>query len=286
MPLSIPAPGTICPALATEPFATTLYGYPGVGKSPMLACLPDHFYIDLQMGSKYFACRRVPVSNYAEFLEALEYFRAHPARFLIIDPITTLIDWAEEAATDWFHSVPIGSSEKMQAIRSVLELKGRDENAGSPGWMYLRTHYMKLVKNAWPGPKTRTIFVGHVRDAMMAAPGDKGAKASTEVDDRDVDLPGKLRNIFLSECDLAGYVFRSATNVLKVSFAAKKNAAFVKCRCPQLMGRTLDFHTPTTVDDWRQVYPETLDELCGPAAATPAPAQPLNRPNVPVSAKP
>ena len=42
-----------CPALATEPFVTVVYGYPGVGKSPVAAALPDVTYYDLQLGTRY-----------------------------------------------------------------------------------------------------------------------------------------------------------------------------------------------------------------------------------------
>lgn len=295
MPLVIPPRGAVCPALSKEPFNYVKYAYPGTGKSPMVSVLPDHLFVDLQNGSKYFPCRRVNVGNYEEFGEVMQYWRAHPATFLIVDPITTLVEWAEARATAWFKSVPIGSSEKMQQLGSVLELKGREDGGGSPGWMYLRKHFMEMVAPCWARPDTRTIFVGHVRDAMLADATQRGGKQGSEVDEKDLDLPGKLRNIFLSECDLAGYAFRSAAgNTLKVSFAAKKNAAFVKCRCPHLHNRTLDFHTPSTLNDWRQVYPETIERLCGPAnpasSAPPVPrpalappppappAQPLSKP--------
>lgn len=292
MPLVIPKPGEICPALATEPFNTVVYGYPGIGKTPMCAVLPDHLYLDCQVtpGTKYVACRRIHITSYQEFEEAMAYVHAHPPTFLIIDPLTSLHDWAEQRATDWFHRVPIGSSEKMQALDSVLELKGKDENTGSPGWLYLRNHFEQLLKPAWAMANTRTIFVGHVRDALLKAPGDKGYKPTSEVDDKDLDLSKGVRNKFLSECDLAGFVYRSPVgNTLKIGFSGRKDNAYVKCRCPQFLGRTLDFHTPTTVDDWRQLFPETLAKLCGPAAAKPAaPATPatINRPNMPVSAKP
>lgn len=274
MPLTIPPPGTICPALATEPFNAALYGYPGVGKTPMCAALPDHLYIDCQLtpGTKYVACRRVHVTSYQEFEEALEYWSAHPSTFLIIDPLTTLHDWAEIRATDWFHSVPIGSSDKMKALASVLELKGKDENTGSPGWMYLRNHFEKLMRWSWASNATRTLFIGHVRDALLKDPGDRGFKPDALVDDKDLDLSKGVRNKFLSECDLAGFVYRSPVgNTLKVSFSGRKNNAYIKCRCPQFLGRTIDFHTPVTVDDWRQLYPETIARLCGPPGGNPTP---------------
>lgn len=281
MPLTIPPPGTICPALATEPFTFTVYGYPGVGKSPMLSVLPDHFYIDLQMGTRYFACRRVLVTDYVEFTDALTYWRAHPTRFLIIDPLTKLVEWAEEHATNWYRRVPIGHNFTGQ---TVLELSGKDANTGSPGWLYVRRSFMELLKQAWPGPHQRTIFVGHVRDAMMAdaSKGERGAKMAAVFDDKDLDLPGKLRHIFLSETDLGAYVYRSATGTLKLTTSAQKNGAFTKCRCPKLLNRTFDFHTPSTLDDWRQIYPESIAELCDTKAVAPvtatAPATPAAPP--------
>lgn len=279
--LLIPKPGEVCPALAREPFVAVEYAYPGTGKTPATCILPDVFYVDLQLGSRYCSVRRVAVSNYHEFVEAAEYWRTNRTRFVVIDPITTLYDWAIELATDEYVAKPLGKRFGENGERTILDLTASNNRGETfaPGYRFVREAFMRLVRMFWPQVGNRLICIGHVRDAIMAdiGQGEKGGKSVAEVDGKDLDIDGKLRNIFLSECDLALYGYRNALGVLKFTTQTKKNNAFVKCRCPHLLGRTFDFHTPTTVDDWRQIYPDTIAELCGPVANTqPQPVKPCD----------
>lgn len=275
MSLTIPPPGTICPALAKEPFVTVIYGYPGVGKSPSLACLPDCFYVDLQLGTRYVNCRRVAVTDYLEYQEAATYWRANRTRFVIIDPITTLYEWAVELATREYCDKPLGKRFGENGERTILDLTASTATGQSfsPGYRFVRETFMRLVRMFWPQVNNRLICVGHVRDALMAdvGLGEKGAKTASEVNGKDLDIDGKLRNIFLSECDLALYMYRNAMGVLKLTNSTVKNNSFVKCRCPHLLSRTFEMHTPTTLDDWKQIYPDSIAELCD---TKPQPAKP------------
>lgn len=288
MPLSIPAPGTICPAISAEPFVAIYYGYPGVGKSPSIAALPDNFYVDCQLGTKYVNCRRVPVANYSEFIEAARYWREHRTRFVTIDDLTTLYRWSIELATDTYRRKPYGVNFGAKGEDSVLDLLGTDASGRSfnSGYRFVREAFMSLVKLFFPNNDNRLILVGHVRDAIMAdiGQGEKGGKTNVEFDGKDLDIDGKLRNVLVSECDLAIYMYRSATSVLKLTTAIKRNNAFVKCRCPHLLNKTFDFHTPTTLDDWRQIYPESIAAVCDAKAV----GAPSNAPAVepPVTSTP
>jgi hypothetical protein len=282
MPPTLSIAQGLCPAIAREPFNLVIYGYPGVGKSPAAATLPDHLFYDLQenLGSKYFACRRVTpldaegsprsYETWQEFAAYLDVGRklTPAARFRIFDPTSRLIDWAEVKATDYYRTIPIG---KNFEGRSVLELPGKDASTGSAGWPRLWDAFKELIRWTYATANTRSIYIGHPRDAMLTAPGTKGAKVGGEVDEKDLDMPGKCRNIFLSEMDLAGYMYRNLNGVLCLTFQSRKQNSFVKCRCPHLLGRTFEFHTPTTVDDWRQIYPDSL----GARTDTPKPATPV-----------
>lgn len=266
---TITIPTGLCPAIAREPFNLVLYGYPGVGKSPAAAALPDHLFYDLQenLGSKYFSCRRVTPTDadgaprayetWQEFADYLDVGRklTPAARFRIFDPISRIVDFAEVKATEYYKSIPLGANFEG---RSILELKGKDSNTGSPGWSRLWEAFKELIRWTYATSTTRTIYIGHPRDAMLKEQGQKGAKLGSEVDEKDLDLSKTLRNIFLSEMDLAGYMYRNLNGVMCISFQSRKQNAFIKCRCPHLLGRTFEFHTPTTVDDWRQIYPDSL----------------------------
>lgn len=264
--MSLAIPAGVCPAITTEPLTMVEYAYPGVGKSPSIAILPDNYYIDLQLGTKYHPCRRVPVSNVQEYIEAATYWREHRTSFVTVDPITVLYEWAVGLATEEYRRKPVGRNFDTSGAETVLDLVAQDATgrAFAPGYRFVRETFMRLIRMVYPTRDNRLITVGHVRDALMAdiGQGEKGGKTSSEFDTKDLDIDGKLRNIFLSEMDLAIYAFRSATSVLKLTTAVRRNNAFAKCRCPSLLNKTFDFHTPTTVDDWRQIYPETIARLC------------------------
>lgn len=269
-------PDTVCDRMSNEPYNLVIYGLPGSGKTPCCAILSEVFnsyYIDCQVncGTRYVKCRRIQPTCYEDFEAVLDQYRTKPSPFLIIDPLTILVDWADRKATDWYHSVPIGQGDYGQSIQSVLDMKGVGDNIGGPGWMYLRKNFMQMIAKAWALPQTRTIFVGHVRDSLL---GDaKNSKASTgaEVNGKDLDLPGKLAAIFLSETDLTGYLFKSAIGCPKITFASSKSDTLNKSRPPAFAKpRTLDLHNPCTIDDWKQIYPDTIKRLMG-SIQTPAP---------------
>ena len=202
----------------------------------------------------------------------------------MLDPITVLYEWAVLSATEKYQRLPVGKNFADSGCQTILDLTASDKagNSFAPGYRYVRAEFMRLVHLIWPQVSHRVIFVAHVRDAMMADTGlgEKGAKTGSEADGKDIDIDGKLRNIFLSECDLALYAFQGTVqrgtpptfeNAFKITSAVRKGSnAYVKCRCPHLIGRTFTFGNPATADDWRQIYPDSISELCGPAAdATP-----------------
>jgi hypothetical protein len=245
-----------------EPLNLCVYGPPGIGKTPICATLPDAIYLDLQRGTLTYTCRRVDVMAEAEerglpyyemFEEAAKLARAAKPKFLIVDTIGDLADWADTKALHRFQRSPMGKDFDQP---SILDLPGVK---GSAGFGKMWDAFGELL-NACMGSWHRTIFVGHPRDKIAYATGtDPNVKQDTYAAAEDLDLTGKMRRIFTSKMAAIGFMSRAwEGNRVNVNFTSRD--AFSKTRCPHLDGRTMPFSNPCTLAEWARIYPQTLAE--------------------------
>lgn len=264
-----------------EPPNLCLYGPPGIGKSPICALLcsatadvaghVDGVYFDLQRGTLTYSCNRVDVLSEAEerdippyelFELACKQLRVRKPRFVVVDTIGDLADWADQKALARFIASPIGKAWKYEDGSkgfnevSILDLPGVK---GSAGFGKLWEAFQELL-GACMGSYHRTIFVGHPRDKIAYATGtDPNVKQDTLVSSEDLDLTGKMRRIFTSKMAAIGYMARDwEGRRVNVYFTARDS--FSKTRCPHLDGARLWFSNPASLSEWARIYPQTLYE--------------------------
>lgn len=259
-----------------EPLNLCLYGGPGIGKTPICCTLPDCAYIDCQRGTLTYTARRADVEGLAEtseapcwevYLEVCRQFRAQRPKFLVVDTIGELGEWADDLAMTRFKASPMGKSWQNEDGSmgfqgfSILDLPGVK---GSAGFRPLREAFMELLY-ASMGSWHRTIYIGHPRDKIAFATGaDPNVKQDSLAAPADLDLLGKMASMFTTKMSAIGYMQRSwKGSGTEVSFQATN--AFSKTRCPHLFGRTLPFSNPCTLAEWARIYPQTLSEHLLPA---------------------
>lgn len=256
-----------------EPRNVCLYGIPGVSKTPCCATLcreAGGYLVDLQRGSLTYSCPRIDILTEAEergipyyemFEIAAREIRAAKPRFVVVDTIGDLADWADPKALERFKSSPIGKSWKYEDGTkgfnevSILDLPGVK---GSAGFGKLWESFQELLA-AIMGMH-RTIFIGHPKDKIAYAVGaDPNVKQNTLVSSEDLDLTGKMRRMFTSKMDAIGYMQRSwEGNRVDIYFQSKDS--FSRTRCPHLDGAKLWFSNPCTLAEWARIYPQTLHE--------------------------
>lgn len=216
-----------------NPKVLVLYGAPKVGKSTILADLPNNLIIDLEDGTDYISSLRVKVHNTdelrevaAELLKAKSTKGTYPYEYVSIDTVTALEDWAEKVATENYKKSPVG---KTFTGDSVLTLP----NGG--GYLWLRLAMAELV-GLFSHCTKYLILTGHLRDKVLD-------KAGVEVATKDIELTGKIRNIMCSRADAIGYLYRK-DNKLMISF---QTAEGVLCggRCEHLKGKIMEFNWST-----------------------------------------
>ena len=213
-----------------------LYGPPKVGKTSSLAQLPGCLIVDLEDGTDFINALKIKVHSMDELEQVATALRNPPGqyRFVAIDTVSAMEDWAELRGTDRYKHNPTG---KNFTGNSVLELPH------GHGYLWLRLAFQELL-GMFSGTTARLILVCHLRDKFL----DKGGQ---EVAVKDLELTGKIRNITASKADSIGYMFRDATKNqgrLMVSFQTLEQ---VSCgsRCEHLRGQVFPF-------DWKKIYTE------------------------------
>ena len=189
---------------------------PKVGKTELIANLPNCLLIDFESGSDYVSAMKVKVNSIKELIELAKLVKEsdHQYDYVAADTITALericVPYAEQiysktaAGKNWFKKDADGklsSASGKAKYRNILELP----NGG--GYAYLRMAYTKaktIIKSFAPA----LIQLGHVKDVSLEVKG-------VEINVAEIDLTGKIKRITASESDAIGYLYRKGNqNIL------------------------------------------------------------------------
>ncbi len=186
-----------------------IFSKPKVGKTSLLAELPDCLILDTESGSDYVDALKMKVTSVADIKEIGKAIieEGFPYKYIAVDTITALesicLPYAETLYSrtpmgkNWFKKLPNGdldptSGKAMYGIITALP------NGG--GWMYQRdamTKVIEYIKTLAP----RIILVGHVKETLLE-------KNGAEFSSADLDLTGKFKRILSSQSDAIGYLYR------------------------------------------------------------------------------
>jgi hypothetical protein len=236
------------PPSKRDPRILVLYGAPKVGKTTKLAELEGCLIVDNERGTDYISALKVQVSTILQLREVAAELKKKPMtyRYVALDTVSTLEDWAEELATKNYQQSPVG---KNFAGKSVLSL------ANGAGYFWLRQAFKELLQ-LFSGVTGTLILTAHLREKFLE-------KLGKEVTTKDIELTGKIRTIVCALADTVGYIYRSKSNDMMVSFEGNED---VLCgsRCDHLKGLSMPF-------DWSKIFTE-------PATNSPAPLVETNPP--------
>lgn len=222
-----------------DPKVLVLYSVPKAGKTTLLSQLENCLIIDLENGTDYIECLKVNVNNFKEFEEVLEQLKKNnPYKYIAVDTITRMEEWAEKRATVNYKSTNIGKNFNGE---SVLQLTS--PNGFSPGYLWLRQAFNKYV-DILSSITDRLILVGHVREKDIE-------KDSKMVSSKDLDLAGKSRSYVCSYYASAiGYLYRDSIDPTKMMINFKTTEDVIcGSRCAHLAGQKFEFK-------WDKIYTE------------------------------
>tara|TARA_R100001129_G_scaffold118923_1_gene82405 strand:+ start:551 stop:1222 length:672 start_codon:yes stop_codon:yes gene_type:complete len=212
-------------AISENPKVMLLYGAPKVGKTTALSQLEDCLIIDTEQGANMLDGYIEQVNTREDLIALLKEAQdGHDYKYIAIDTIDKVAEWAEEA---------VCREEQVSAIQDLAYGKG----FGMVRERVLNT--IKAVKKIFP----HVIIIGHRKWARAVV----DSKAIVEPES--LDLTGKLKNMLMADCDAIGYVYRDdEKGKLMVSFKANE-ALEAGSRSPHLRGKEMELN-------WKSVYKE------------------------------
>jgi hypothetical protein len=194
-----------------------IFSKPKVGKTSLLAELPNCLILDLESGTDYVDAIKLKASSTAEIKEIGQAIidAGRPYDYIAVDTITALEVMCIVDAEKMYMGTSMGVNwVKKNADKSINYQDSQKSKYGSilnlpngQGYGYLREAIVKqieYIKTLAP----RIILLGHVKDTQLE-------KAGVEVSSMDLDLTGKIKRIVSSQSDAIGYLYRKGKeNVL------------------------------------------------------------------------
>lgn len=191
-----------------NPSLFLLYSRSKVGKTTLVSKLENNCILDLENGTKYIDAIKLHINSLDELnAYGKEIASKRPYDYITIDPTTKLEEMVKPRAKEIYMSTPQGKN--FNPDEDILSLpKGA-------GYKFLREafdEYLNKLRKLAP----YVILVGHLKTTSM----DKEGK---EVDVKDFDLTGKIKDMVAQECDAIGYLYRGDDSELNISFKSKED---------------------------------------------------------------
>lgn len=220
--MSIVLPTAKSPAVTKSPKNLIIFSKPKVGKTSLIAELPNCLILDLESGSDYVDAMSLKASTVSEIREIGKAIidAGKPYDYIAVDTITALETMCIKEAERLYMKTPMGKASWIKKLTdgSIDPESGKVKYGNvlnlpnGQGYGYLREAVVKVIEEI----KTyapRVILLGHVKDAMIE-------KSGAEVNSMDLDLTGKIKRIVSSQSDAIGYMYRKGNqNIL--SFKTK-----------------------------------------------------------------
>lgn len=220
-------PEEIIKSTTKSPKRIVIYGLPKMGKTTALTALEDCLIIDLENGSNFVDAKKIQASSITELGEIAKLLEdkkkelgRNPYPFIALDTATALEEMVLPMAAAAYKKLPMGKNWQGTDVRTL---------PNGAGYLYIRQAFQKVV-DRFDAVTDHLILIGHVKDAMIE-------KDGKEVNSKDLDLAGKLRNIVCAKADAVAYIHRKKNNLM---FNFKSNDELTcGSRCSHLRGENI-----------------------------------------------
>lgn len=115
------------PIVTQDPKNLIIYGVPKIGKTTLLSMLDSCLIVDMENGSDYVSAYKVKINTLPEFIElckSLQQYEKdndgkHAYKFIAIDTITALEEFAKPLALSLFKKTPMGAKSECEDILTL-----------------------------------------------------------------------------------------------------------------------------------------------------------------------
>ena len=220
-------------AITKNPKLLFLYGPEKVGKTTVLSMLEDNLIIDTEDGSDYVKALKIKANSISDLREIIKELKKEGTpsyKYVSIDTLDKIEEWAEDIAKIDYMNSPMGKNFVGDSILTLPK--------GS-GYFWLRQAFFRIF-NTLAKIAPNVILVGHIKETSVE-------KEGKEVDSKDINLTGKIKQMVAAKSDAIGYLFRDSmdSKKLMITFNTKDE---IRCgsRCKHLYGQTFEF-------DWSKI---------------------------------
>jgi hypothetical protein len=238
-----------------DPKTLILFGMYKCGKTTAVAELDDCLTLDLEEGSDFVSSVRIDVQKEArkEGVEPLIILMrvikqiekankdkgGYVYKRIALDTVTALEDVVLPMAAKMYRATPMGRNWVGDDVTTL---------PNGAGYRYTR-EAMKKVVNSLADICDTLIILGHVKDKLIEVQGE-------EMNERGLDLTGKMPSILCSQVDAIGYVYREDEKTMinfqtssSLSVGARSNHLKNKKICVA----TSDENNVVSVD-WSEIF--------------------------------
>lgn len=185
-----------------------IFSKPKVGKTSLLAELPNCLILDLERGTKYINALKLEANSIDDIkaIGAKIKEQGNPYKFVAVDTITKLDEMVVPYAEQLYAKSPMGKNwfSDGGGKSKYGTILGMPDGAG---YYWTRLAFTKVTDyiSTWA---PYTIFVGHVKDTMLE-------KEGSNFSSLELDLTGKLKRMAAAHADGLGYLYRKGNkNIL------------------------------------------------------------------------
>jgi hypothetical protein len=242
-------------AVRRDPKTMIIFGQPKTGKTTALAELEDCLVVDLEEGTDFVSAVKIDVLKEAReakvkpiavvqdiiksIKQANEKKGGYVYKYIAIDTVTALEELVLPIAASMYKETPMGRNWVGTDVTTL---------PNGAGYRYTREALQKVL-NAFKEITDTLIILGHVKDKLVEVGGE-------EMNERGLDLTGKMPAILCAKVDAIGYMYRD-DNKTMINFEST-DSLLVGARSEHLKGQRIcvaesDESNNITVD-WSKVF--------------------------------
>lgn len=240
-----------------NPKTMILFSQPKMGKTTIVSELNDCLIIDLENGAQFVDAIKYNVLKKAEeesklplivlkelmgaIVEANEKKGSYKYKYIAIDTVTALEEIVLPLANKMYRDTPQGKNWVGDDVTTLAQ---------GAGYRFTR-QALSTVLNQLEELCDTLIILGHVKDKLIEKSGD-------EINERSLDLTGKMSAILCSKVDAIGYLYRDENKTI-INFKPSEKL-LCGSRSEHLKGKKIvvaqsDENNIVSVD-WSQIFLE------------------------------
>lgn len=211
--MTIELPKEKIKASRKNPKSMVIFGQPKTGKSTAVSGLDNCLTIDLERGTEFLDIlkydilleaekqEKLPIVVLKQLINAIKEENKKRGEYvykrIALDTVTALEDIVKPLAKKLYQSTPMGRNWVGDDVTTL---------PNGAGWLYQREAMMTVLSELEEICDT-LIILGHVKVKSINVNGE-------EIDERSLDLTGKLANIVCAQVDAVGAMYRKDNDTI------------------------------------------------------------------------